>query len=427
MACRGSGLKVLIHGLGVEGRAAIRHFAGLGADIVTIDAGGGHADGVEAIDEAAARALLGPDLLYLRSPGVPLGDPLYAEAVAKGATITTPTGWWLAHHAPPGTIGITGTKGKSTTSALTAAALRAAGTTSTAYGNIGEPPLRAALPAEEAPVIELSSYMCADLLEPPSRSRWRHAVTNLYKEHTTWHGSEGAYRQAKLRPYRWAPPCPGVAPEAVIAAEGLPASIVPIERQTSLDGTVLSINGDAVDLATLSDAFLSPGLRLAARAAAAILYPVLGPSTLGALVAAGRTWTGLPSRQAAVPSTDGRFWIDDALATVPEAVSQALDRFGDRPVRLILGGKDRGQNLNPLMAQVAEGDDIRAFGFGEVSGQIASGGGTVRPSFEEAITAARDDCPPGGVVLFSPAAPSGPPHADYRERAAIFARLASEG
>ena len=416
---------VLIHGLGVEGRAAAAFFAGEGVRPLTHDAGGAVTDHAEPVTEDAARAALGPGTLYLRSPGVPPTDALYRAALASGAAVTTPTGWWLAHHAPPGTIGITGTKGKSTTTALAAAALRAGGVSSAAYGNIGAPVLSPGLPQEATPVVELSSYMCADLIEPHDGRRWRHAVTNLYKEHTTWHGTEGAYRAAKLRPYRFAPPCPGVAPAGLIAAEGLPGAVTAIEDAASLDGTVLRVGGEALALDGLSDAFRSEGLRLAARAAAAILLPVLGGGTLDALAEAGRAWTGLPSRQAQVLSEDGRVWIDDALATVPEAVAQALSRFADRPVRLVLGGLDRGQDLGPLMARVAGAEDVRAYGFGAVAEQVAAGGGTVFASLEDAVLAARGDCPLGGVVLFSPAAPSGPPHRDYKERSALFAQLAA--
>ena len=419
-------MRVLIHGLGVEGRAAARHFLSRNEEVATHDSNGTEAEGASALTETQVRDALSPDTLYLRSPGVPLQDPLYQAAIAAGATVTSPTGWWLARHAPPDAITVTGTKGKSTTSALCAAALRAGGVTSAAYGNIGDPVLDETLPTEAAPVIEVSSYMAADLIAPTGGRRWRHALTNLYKEHTTWHGSEDAYRAAKLLPWRWTPPCPGAAPRAVIEAEGLPRAVTPMEALASLDSTVLTAGRRSLDLAGLSDAFRSPGLRYAARAVAAILDPVLKAATLDALAQAGRAWTGLPSRQAEVMSDDGRLWIDDALATVPEAVDQALDRFGDRPVRLVVGGKDRGQDLSALLARVASLPDARAYGFGGVAGQVEQAGAPIFASMEDAVLAARVDCPEGGVVLFSPAAPSGQPHKDYKERAAIFARLAAE-
>ncbi|MBB4658434.1 Mur ligase family protein [Parvularcula dongshanensis] len=413
---------VLLHGLGVEGQAAKRYFESHTALPVRLfDV---KAEGSETIEEAIS--LLGPDTLYLRSPGVPPEDALHRAALDAGATVTTPTGYWLANLAPTGTVTVTGTKGKSSTTALLSALLTAGGVSSAPYGNIGRPVLDRALPGETAPVVELSSYMMHDLQAPEEGRRWRHVVTNLYKEHTDWHGGEAAYREAKLRPYRWTPPCPGVAPSAVIEAAGLPGTTVPTEAVVPLDDGRLRIGGEAFEPSAYGDAFASPGLQQAVRIAAAAALPALGPSgVLAALLTVLPSWEGLPSRQARVPSRDGRLWIDDALATVPEATRQALVRFRDRPVRLILGGKDRGQDYRALADEMAA-FDVRVFGFGEVGPKIASLGWPVFGSMEEAVAAARADCPSGGVVLFSPAAPSGAPHASYAERAALFARLASE-
>ena len=411
-----AGRPVVLHGLGVEGRAAAGALRAAGADLLVADDRAADAERPE-----AAIPRLTADTLYLRSPGVPPTDALHRAALSAGATVTTPTGWWLATLAPPGTITVTGTKGKSTTTALLAALLRAGGVTSAPYGNIGAPPLGMALPAEAAPVVELSSYMCADLIAPPDGRRWFHLLTSLYKEHTDWHGGERPYREAKLRPFRFAPPCPGAASRAVMEAEGLAAE--PLEA-IPLDAGQLGV-GDGLDLPALNDAFASPGTALALRAAAVAARPLLGDRLLPALREAASTWGGLPSRQAVVPSTDGRRWIDDALATIPEATMQALDRFGGAPVRLVLGGKDRGQDYGRLAGRLAALPDARAYGFGEVASKLRAAGVPVFPSLEAAAAAAAEDCPPGGVVLFSPAAPSGVPHRDYKERAALFASLAA--
>ena len=411
-----AGRPVVLHGLGVEGRAAAEALRIAGADLLIADE---RAPG--ACRPAAAIPRLSAETLYLRSPGVPPGDPLHAAAREARATVTTPTGYWLAALAPPGAITVTGTKGKSTTTALLAAVLSAGGVASAAYGNIGAPPFGPSLPTEQAPVIELSSYMCADLIAPMDGRRWRHLLTSLYKEHTDWHGGEGPYRAAKLRPYRFAPPCPGAAPASIVASERLSATT--LETIELTEGRLALGNG--LDLTALGDAFASPGTALALRAAAVAAAPVLGDRLAEAVAAAARAWRGLPSRQALVPTHDGRRWIDDALATIPEATAQALARFGASPVRVILGGKDRGQDYAVLAARIAALPDARAYGFGQVAPRLSALGLPVFAGMEAAVTAAAADCPEGGVVLFSPAAPSGPPHADYKERAAIFARLAA--
>ena len=406
---------VVLHGLGVEGRAACDALAGSGADLTIVDPGVPDTTPADIVRFA-------PDTLYLRSPGIPPTEPLHARALASGCTVTTPTGWWLATLAPPGTITVTGTKGKSTTTAMLSAILAAGGVSSAAYGNIGAPPLGPHLPREAAPVVELSSYMCQDLLPPSDGRRWFHLVTSLYKEHTDWHGGEAAYRAAKLRPFRFAPPCPGAAPRAVIASEGL--SVTNLEAALPLEGASLALAG-GIDLRALNDAFASPAATLALRAAAVAAAPLLGAGLADAVRAAAARWRGLPSRQAQIPSTDGRVWIDDALATVPEATRAALVRFGDRPVRIVLGGKDRGQDYSELAAIIGSLPDAHAYGFGEVAAKLEKVGVAVFATIEDAVRAAARDCPVGGIVLFSPAAPSGPPHRDYKARAAIFAAMAA--
>ena len=77
-----------------------------------------------------------------------------------------------------------------------------------------------------------------------------------------------------------------------------------------------------------------------------------------------------------------------------------------------------------LAARLGGLSDARAYGFGEVAAKLRALAIPTFASLEDAVSAAAADCPPGGVVLFSPAAPSGPPHRDYKERAAIFAALA---
>ncbi len=110
--------------------------------------------------------------------------------------VTTATALWLAEHGPEGVIGVTGTKGKSTTAALAFHLARASGHSAQLAGNIGVPALDL-LDREpaEVTVLELSSFQIADLESGPEVA----LITNLFREHTDWHGSEQAYRQEKLR------------------------------------------------------------------------------------------------------------------------------------------------------------------------------------------------------------------------------------
>ncbi len=129
-------------------------------------------------------------------PACPIHRPELRAVREAGTPVTTATSLWLAERGGEGVIGVTGTKGKSTTAALAAHLARAAGRRVQLAGNIGVPALDL-LDEEPADVtvVELSSYQIADLQTGPEVA----LVTNLFREHTDWHGSEQAYRADKLR------------------------------------------------------------------------------------------------------------------------------------------------------------------------------------------------------------------------------------
>ena len=137
-------------------------------------------------------------------------------------------------------------------------------------------------------------------------------------------------------------------------------------------------------------------------------------------------YQGLPSRQETVPSSDRRIWVNDALATIPEATLHALDRFADRDVTLILGGADRDQRLDTLASRLAVRPNIRPLVFGSVSQRMISAfdqagvSYTQASSYEAAIDEAKKMTPYDGVILFSPSAASEPPHNNFAVRAELF-------
>ncbi|MEM6914887.1 MAG: Mur ligase family protein [Pseudomonadota bacterium] len=408
---------ILLHGAGKEAAAAASHFVGQGLTPLLYVDGDGSIAGTKSVAYDEARRAL-PGAIYLRSPGVQPNNPLAAEAARTAKLATTPTGYWLVNHAPEGAITVTGTKGKSTTTALLSSVLQAAGLKSAVYGNIGSPPLTASPVTETHPMIEVSSYMMHDL----PKTDHLHLVTSLFKEHTDWHGSEASYRAAKLRPFRHKQPARGVAPRSVIEEEQLPPSVIAADERVRDDGHSFVIEGVNIDPGPRSLGFHGGPLRAALRlslAAAVDIVPV--PVLKDAAEQAARAWRGLPSRQHILPTTDGRLWVDDALATIPEATITALDRFSHRAVCLILGGADRGQNFERLVKKLEARSQHRAFAFGPTSAKFQSPQIEHVLDFETAIKKSADTCPVDGVILFSPAAPSSAPFQTFQERSAVFA------
>ena len=145
------------------------------------------------------RAIAEADVL-VRSPGVSIYKSLIQEARGTGKTVTTATGLWLAERDGRRVIGVTGTKGKSTTATVIAHLLGQAGVPVELAGNIGRPVIElldsdTVAGGEAWVVCELSSYQIADLTVGPEVA----VLTNLSREHTDWHGSEQQYRADKLR------------------------------------------------------------------------------------------------------------------------------------------------------------------------------------------------------------------------------------
>ncbi|MGH2842046.1 MAG: Mur ligase family protein, partial [Solirubrobacteraceae bacterium] len=147
--------------------------------------------------EREARAAIRAADVLVRSPGVSIYGPLIQEAIAAGVKVTTATALWLAQRGGAGVIGVTGTKGKSTTATVIAHLLSANAPVALA-GNIGRAVIEL-LDLADKPgtwvVLELSSYQIADLEVGPEVA----VITNLSREHTDWHGSEERYRADKLR------------------------------------------------------------------------------------------------------------------------------------------------------------------------------------------------------------------------------------
>src|SRR3954453_767083 len=197
-----------VFGAGAEGRSvweAIRRWGGR-PPIVFLDEPPAPGTVPEDLDRVIggegsgmAAALEGIDLL-VRSPGIRLGHPLLVEAGRRGIEVTTNVNLFLAEVRAAGlpVIGITGSKGKSTTSTLTYRTLREAGRPAVLAGNIGTPGLDVledVLATESISVLELSSYQCSDLTLGPSVA----VLLTLFPEHMSWHGGVEAYYEAKLR------------------------------------------------------------------------------------------------------------------------------------------------------------------------------------------------------------------------------------
>jgi UDP-N-acetylmuramoylalanine--D-glutamate ligase len=327
-------------------------------------------------------------------------------------------------------IGITGTKGKSTTAALAFHLARAAGRAVHLAGNIGVPALDLLDqdPAELA-VVELSSYQIADLEVGPQVA----VLTSLFPEHVDWHGSPEDYREEKLRIVG----LPGVRvsvlngrSEELLAAAGGAIEAIPYGVRDGWDLTPRGI-ARAGELVLASGLLPLRGehnaLNLCAALAALEAYGVSLPPLSEAL----SSFSPLPHRLETVAELDGVLWVNDSISTTPESTIAALASFADREIVLIGGGQDRGQDYTGLAGRLAA-TGASVVGLPSTGQRLIAAarraGVPERRAIESvdiraAVGLARTLARPGAVVLLSPAAPSYDHFRDFEERGERFRGL----
>ncbi|MFC7549378.1 UDP-N-acetylmuramoyl-L-alanine--D-glutamate ligase [Plantactinospora sp. GCM10030261] len=438
------GRAVAVWGTGREGRAAVVAIAAHGpADLVVVDDGpagaAGSWEGPPATaaplvtGEAARERLLAADVV-VRSPGVPQTHPWVAELRRHGVPITGGSALWLADHAAR-TIGVTGSKGKSTTSSLISHLLTSLGRPNVFGGNIGVPLLD--LPEAECYVLELSSYQCSDLTDSPRVA----VVTSLFPEHLDAHGGEREYYRDKLNLLAHGPETVVVnGTDPRLAAElgdrpairaGLPDSVHlapgPDGAETVYAGaeplfarSVFPLAGrhNAGNLCVALAVLQSLGIDVVARR--------------GELADAAAAFRGLPHRLSEIADPSGLTFVDDTLATSPYATMHAIDAYPDRRLTVIVGGADRGLDYAPLREHLA-GRPVTVIGIPDSGPRIVEAlrelpgvRVEVADDLAAAVRLARDLTPVGGVVLLSPAAPSYGRFRNWEHRSEAYAAAIAE-
>ena len=369
--------------------------------------------------------------VLVRSPGVSTYRPELVALRAAGVPITTATSLWLAEHGATGVIGITGTKGKSTTAALAFHIALAAGVRVRLAGNIGVPALD--LLDEEAAVelvvLELSSYQIADLQAGPEVA----LITNLFREHTDWHGSEEAYLADKLRLLE----LPGARAAVLNARDARLAALSPqpeVHLYGQREGWDVEQGGLALGGRRMLESEELPlrgehnALNLCGALSALEAIPIELPPLAPALA----DFAALPHRLQPILERGGVSWVDDSISTTPESSIAALASFSGPNVVLIAGGQDRGQDYTSL-ARALAASGAAVIGVPSTGGRLIAdvlAAGVSRSRAREvgdlpmAVALAAEIAEPGDVVLLSPAAPSYDNYRDFEARGERFRELA---
>lgn len=434
------GSRVGILGLAASGRATARAFVAAGAEVLAFD------DRPEALaglragrpDEVARVDLLVP------SPGVPLTHPVVAAAEAAKVPIRGDVDLFAELLGPRPLVGVTGTNGKSTTTALIHHILVAAGIDAVIGGNIGRPVFDLELgPENRVFVLELSSYQ----LDLSRNLRCRVAAwLNLTPDHLDRHGDLAGYIAAKERIFAGQTAddtavigiddAPGRELATRLKAEG--RRVVTVSLDGTLPAEVEVADGRLIDLldgapVEVLDLHALANLRGVHNwQNAAVAFAAV--RALGVpcerIAAALPGFKGLPHRMQEVARAGRVAWVNDSKATNPEAAARSLASFGD--VFWIAGGRAKPGGfaaLRPFMGAVRAGYLI-----GEAAPAIAAELGDLAPmrqsgTLEAAISTASADArrSPAGqaVVLLAPACASFDQFANFEARGDAFRALAT--
>jgi UDP-N-acetylmuramoylalanine--D-glutamate ligase len=434
------GRSVAVWGTGREGRAAVTAIAAQAPSrLIAVDDSANFLSIPWEGELAALAPLAGGDHAFpalvsadvvVRSPGVPQTHPWMKEIRSRGIPVTGGSALWMADHAAR-TVGVTGSKGKSTTSALISHLLAATGRPNIFGGNIGVPLLD--LPDAELYVLELSSYQCSDLTDSPRVA----VVTALFPEHLDAHGGEREYYRDKLNLLRHGP-------ELIVvngADERLRDEIRGITDANRFapvpagaDDSRFRVGGETV---FCGDEPLFPRSALRLRGAhngrnlcvALAVLDGLGidvPGRRDELAAAVASFAGLPHRLAEIEDPSGLTFVDDTLSTSPHSAIHAIEAYPDRPVTVLVGGTDRGLDYTVLRDFLA-GRSLTVIGLPDsgprILATLAGLPGVMTENAADlpaAVALARKVTPPGGVVLLSPAAPSYGRYRNFEHRSEAF-------
>jgi UDP-N-acetylmuramoylalanine--D-glutamate ligase len=372
------------------------------------------------------------------SPGFAPHNLLVQGLIAKGVALTSGTDLFFARFRDR-IIAVTGSKGKSTTSALVHHILRAHGVDAVLGGNLGIP-LWDLEPAEWI-VAEVSSYQCHSLTHSPHTA----VLTALFEEHLDWHGDFERYATDKLH-------LVGNTPGHVVlnlTQERLVAEF----RERYPDLLAIGVGRDTewtLEQREDGDVLVGHGKRVLSRAE----LPLLGEhNAWNALLAiqavetvievdlptvaeALRNFRPLANRLEPISDNSGVVFLNDSLATNPPALAAALRALRDNRVIAIIGGFDRGVDDDAFRQEIVSHPIAALIGIPDSGPQMLERvenwlieAGIERSKWprlvtvrdmSEAVSVARKIAKPGDIVTLSPGAPSFGRYRDYQDRADAF-------
>jgi UDP-N-acetylmuramoylalanine--D-glutamate ligase len=452
-----NGKRVVILGAARQGLALARYLARHGAQVVLNDRRpaaelGSVIETLKGLDveqrfgDHPLDLLDGADLLSI-SGGIPLDNPLVAEAIRRGIRLTNDSQVFM-EIAPCRTLGITGSAGKTTTTTLVGRMAQTCVQSKTGNirhawigGNIGDPLINYVdeMQPDDLAILEISSFQLDQMTISPDIA----AVLNITPNHLDRHGTMEAYAAAKARILDFQT-AQGIAVlnrddagswSLIDKVHGRLLSFGANLLPPGADGTylrdgLLRLRDGSRDVAMMEQGQIPlRGMHnvMNVLAACAIGHAAGFPVEMMANVATA--FRGVPHRLELVREWNGVQWYNDSIATAPERTAAAVLSF-EEPIVLMLGGRDKNLPWDDLAALIRERVDGVVI-FGEAAGKIAGALGTPQPGsrpfdvikcsgMKEAVQSAAKIAKSGSAVLLSPGATSFDEFKDFEERGERF-------
>jgi UDP-N-acetylmuramoylalanine--D-glutamate ligase len=417
-------LKIAVIGSGVEGISSAKYLEEKGAKVTLLN---------EAKDKDYLTGLENYDLI-VRSPGV---NPKLLEHLPK-EKITSQTRLFM-ELCPAKIIGVTGTKGKGTTSSLIYEMLKKQGFDAYLGGNIGKPPFEFLdnLNVHSVVVLELSSFQLIDVDKSPNIS----VMLMVTSEHLNWHSDLEDYVNAKRNILKFQT----ANDFAVINKDYLETRESDVETSGKIyyvstedecergcfvrQKAVWIKDLDLEEIIINASEILLPGNHNLENATAASMAAYLAGVSIGNIAYVLKTFKGLKHRLELVATINGVKYYDDSFSTTPESAIAAIKAFKN-PEIIVLGGASKNSDFTELGKVIGEATNIKAIiGIGEEWEVIKKSIPNLNPEvlllegakdMETIVTAASKLALEGDVVLLSPACASFGMFKDYKDRGNQF-------
>ncbi len=418
--------KIAVIGEGVEGKSSFEYLKSQGADAEVLD----QAQGEDYLNDLDRFDLI------VRSPGVKALD---LQKLVDPKKITSQTKLFFELAPTKNIIGVTGTKGKGTTSTLIYEMLKAAGFDVYLGGNIGVPPFNFMdkLTPESWVVLEMSSFQLQDLQKSPHIA----VMLMVTSEHLDYHSDIEEYIEAKRNILSHQ-----TTDDIAIVNRDYPASnesdiytegkVYYFSREREVDEGCFALGNQIIlrtkgnDLPIIDTRELQlKGDHNHENACAAALAAYLAGVRLNTITEVLKSFKGLEHRLELVGLINQVEYYNDSFSTTPETAIAAIKSF-QNPEILILGGSSKKSSFEELGQVIGEAENIKAIiGIGEEWKRIKAEIKNVRPetliiegadSIEKIVAAASKLAQPGDVVLLSPACASFGMFENYKDRGNQF-------